>query len=149
MSLNSDIDILAKVALFEGFAPEQLRLIAFGAERLDCPVGIELFSAGSAAEEGYVVASGAIEMRVGEADNLVGTYASGSLIGEVALITATKRATRAVAATDSTLIKISRSLFRRMLEEYPELAVELHARISISVEQFLDRLSQLQRRLDA
>ena len=43
MALDDDIRILSSVSLFKGFTPEQLRLLAFGAENLKLSAGRELF----------------------------------------------------------------------------------------------------------
>jgi CRP-like cAMP-binding protein len=39
-----------------------------------------------------------------------------------------------------TLIRLSRSLFRRILDEYPEVAARLHARMVSDLEEFLKQI---------
>ena len=62
MALDDDIRILSGVSLFKGFAQEQLRLLAFGAESLGCWPASELYREGAAADSAYVVVSGRIEL---------------------------------------------------------------------------------------
>ena len=47
----------------------------------------------------------------------------------MALMADTRRPSSAVTATDCDFIRISRPLFRRMLQEYPDIAVVMHQRI--------------------
>ena len=54
----------------------------------------------------------------------------GTLLGELALIAETKRPATAIAVEPSTVIRISRSLFLKMLEGYPEAANILRDQIA-------------------
>ncbi len=150
MSLDQDIDLLSRVALFEDFQAEHLRLLAFGAERRSFDPGAVIFHCGAAADCGYVVAGGTVELKADDPDDseLIGRYGSGSLIGELAMISNVSRNATAVAQDQVELIRITRSLFRRMLDEFPELASLLHARISNSVQNFVTRLERIQRDID-
>src|SRR5690606_36587702 len=67
----------------------------------------------------------------------------GTLLGELALITDTRRLTYAAAETDVELIRLNRSLFRRILEEYPETAAELHRRMLEELQAFLQKIERL------
>ena len=121
MSLQDDIRTLQRVALFADFADEQLRLLAFGAEDRDLAAGTTLFEAGERADAGYVIVSGAVEFQDAEGAAL-GRAGPGALIGELALMVETERPSRAVVTEASRVILIRRSLFRRMLQEFPDLA---------------------------
>ncbi len=44
---------------------------------------------------------------------------------------------------DAEVMRINRKLFRRILEEYPEVALMLHDRISADLFRMLDRIGQL------
>ena len=74
--------------------------------------------------------------------------APGSLIGEMALITKTTRATSAFAHSDTQLIRLSRTIFLRVLEEFPDLAILLHERISDSVEDIVEKIDQVRKKLE-
>ena len=54
----------------------------------------------------------------------------GALIGELALIVETRRPATALAVGRARVLVVRRSLFRRMLDEYPEIAVTLRDRIA-------------------
>ena len=85
-----------------------------------------LFYAGELADGGYVVQEGSLLLEPGTfsegKDFIVGP---GTLVGELALLTDTVCAATAIAKEPTTVIRISRSLFRKMLEGYPEAAVKL------------------------
>lgn len=132
MALDDDIRILSKVGLFETFNSEQLRLLAFGAERLVLRAGRELFHEGQNADCAYIIVSGHIVLfhRVKNERIPVRSVHAGSIIGEMALIAQSDRLTGALAEEETEVIRLSRTVFRRILEEYPELAVNLYQRIS-------------------
>ena len=51
--------------------------------------------------------------------------------------------TGAVAAEDSEIMRINRSLFKRMLEEYPQMAFYLHERLTDQLHDLLQRIGEL------
>ena len=145
MALDDDVRILSRVGLFEGFTPEQLRLLAFGAETTALPAGRKLYREDDEADSAYVVADGRIVL-YREADGPavpVGFADAGSILGELALIADTRRPTSASAAVDSQILRLSRAMFRRILEEYPDIAVYLHQRIAEELQAMVERIGAL------
>ncbi|WP_105384528.1 cyclic nucleotide-binding domain-containing protein [Neorhizobium alkalisoli] len=132
MSLNEDIRLLSQVPLFKDMNDDQLRLVAFGAERRQVAAGQELFRERSPAESAFIIARGRFELlmtdRNGEA-KVEATVGPGTLLSELALITMVERKFTAVAVEDAEAMKISRSLFHRLLEEYPEVGRVIERRI--------------------
>lgn len=148
MSLDSDIALLARVKLFEGFDRDHLRLLAFGAEARSLAAGTKIYRQGSLSDGGYVIVRGNVDLISGLHDQLISSHGPGGLIGEMALISDTEHAATAVATAPTEVLKISRPLFRRMISEYPELAVLLQQRISDSLEDFMGRLDQIRAKLE-
>lgn len=148
MSLQDDIALLAQVELFSALPSEQLRLLAFGCESLQMRAGRLLFREGQPADCGYVVGSGQIRLTrsVGGDDIEVKTVGVGGLLGELALITNTERAVTAEAIETASVLRINRSLFRRVLEEHPESAAQLHARLTERLNAFLKDIGALEAR---
>lgn len=145
MALDDDIRILSAVGLFEAFTPEQLRLLAFGAETTSLPADRKLYREDDEADSAYVVISGRIAL-YREADSnhvVISTAGPGAILGELALIADTKRLTSASAAIDSQVLRLNRKMFRRILEEYPDLAVQLHQRIVEELQALIERIEQL------
>ena len=150
MSLDQDIELLSQVALFDEFHTEHLRLLAFGANKISVQPGSEIFQYGATADSGYIISSGTVEIFSGnqQDDKIIGQFGRASLIGELAMISKSKRNTTAIAKDNVELIEITRTLFRRMLLEYPDLAINIHAKISNNVQSFITRLQRIQWELD-
>lgn len=148
MSIEDDVIALSKVPLFNAFTREQLRLLAFGTEHLTINTGRELFREGETADCGFVVLSGLINIVENSqmTRRIIQTVGRGTLIGELALITATTRSCGAVAAEVCEVIRINRVLMRRVLDEYPELAAKMHADISAGFSKFLAEVTKLDRK---
>lgn len=148
MSLESDIAILRQVRLFDELETDQLRLLAFGAEHRTLRAGEFVFRENARADAGFVVAKGEVALIHGRGEDakVLSRHGAGALLGELCLITETTRPTSARTETDCELIRISRSLFRRMLEEYPEFAVSLHQRIRDELEAMLADIESLEGR---
>ncbi|MBO0904770.1 cyclic nucleotide-binding domain-containing protein [Jiella sonneratiae] len=148
MSLESDIAILRKVRLFEGLETDQLRLLAFGAEHRRLRAGEFVFRENARADAGFVVVTGEVVLIHGRGDDakVLARHGPGALLGELCLITETSRPASARTETACDLIRVSRALFRRMLEEYPEFAVTLHQRIRDELETMLDDIERLEDR---
>ena len=100
MSLEDDIRILSGVTLFEDLSSEQLRLLAFGAERIRLAKGRELYREGQSAECGFIIISGAVDLfrETPRGRHVVKKVVPPMVLGELALITETARLTGAVAA---------------------------------------------------
>ncbi|ODT08847.1 MAG: cyclic nucleotide-binding protein [Mesorhizobium sp. SCN 65-20] len=145
MALDDDIRILSGVRLFEGFTQEQLRLLAFGAENLQLPADRKLYREDDEADSAYVVISGRIALyREVEGERVdVGSAGPGAMLGELALIADTRRLTSAAAGVDSEIIRLSRKVFRRILEEYPDAAARLHEHILADLQDMIARIESL------
>lgn len=132
MSLAEDIRLLSQVPLFKDMNSDQLRLVAFGAERRQVTPGQELFREKSPAESAFIVAKGRFELLMSDRNGemkVEATVGPGTLLSELALVTMVERKFTALAITESEALKISRTLFHRLLEEYPEVGRVIESRI--------------------
>ena len=137
MALNDDIELLSSVQLFGDIGEDKLRLIAFGAERRKLQAGQMLYRENTAADCAFVVAEGRIELTKTDRNGrsvTVGTAGRGTLLGELAMVTAVERTMTAIAVDASEVIRINRPLFRRMLEEYPDIADVVRGRIAANLQ---------------
>ncbi len=127
MTIDDDIAFFEKVPTLNLLGRGALRIIAIGAESRFVHGGEVLFYAGDQADSGYVIQEGSFglqpERAEGEAEEVVA--GRGTLLGELAMITPTTRPATATALEPSTVIRISRGLFLKMLEGYPETARRL------------------------
>lgn len=148
MSLDEDIEIFTHVELFQGFSGEQLRLLAFGAERKIYRDGETVFHQDDLSNGGYVLISGQINLSLNDQEQIIESLGKNALIGELALISSNRRSANAIAKGETHLIFISRELFRRMLGEYPELAGLLQVRIQRNVQSMLIKMTDIQEKLN-
>ncbi len=126
MSLESDVKLLQRVPILSEFSEDKLRLLAFSAENRTYRDGQHLFTAGDRGDSGYVVARGAVAIYApGSSAEPIETVPEGGIIGELAMIVEVERPLTAVAIGDVAAIQIRRPLFRRMLDEFPEIAERL------------------------
>lgn len=146
MSLDYDIELLARQPLFVDFSVEQLRLIAFGSQKLSYSQGAELFYHDQPADCGYLIISGEVAVEL-PGHSSAQNFGVGDLIGEMSLLTRNRRVGTATVLRDCQVLRVSRSTMHRILEEYPELAALIHDRISSSVVGFTDRLEPIEKRL--
>lgn len=151
MALTDDIRLLANVPLFGGLGDDQLRLIAFGSEHRHLSSGQTLFREKSPAECAYIVASGNIELstagRTGKPE-IEATAGPGTLLSELAMVTLVERKFTAVATEESDVIRISRALFHRLLEEYPDIAAVVENRIRDNIAAMAASTAAMQHRFE-
>ena len=143
MSLDDDISFFEQVPTLAVLGKNALRVLAIGAESRNVPSGSVLFYAGELADGGYIVQHGTILLEPGTPlegkEKIVGP---GTLIGELALLTDMVSPATAIAKEPTTVIRISRNLFRKMLEGYPAAAKKLH-------DVMAERLGEWTRELEA
>jgi CRP-like cAMP-binding protein len=125
MSIEDDVNLLASVPTLRLLGIEALRVLAIGSEVRLINHDETLFRVGDAADCGFVVREGAIRVSSDEGGYRDIVAGPGHLIGELALVVDIKRPATAVAIADSTVIRISRSLFQRVLEGHPDAAYRL------------------------
>jgi CRP-like cAMP-binding protein len=123
MSIDDDVALLERVPTLRLLGTTALRMLAIGSEQRDVARGARLFSAGDDADAGFVVQRGRFQIEDGAGAEMVA--APGALIGELALITAMRRPSSAIALEHSSVIRVARSLFQRVLESDPDAARRL------------------------
>lgn len=150
MSLERDIEFLKNLPLLSELSPDQLRLLAFGADFRITREGETLFRPGDFADSGFLVKTGSIGLYFDEnSDGPPDDVAEpGTLIGEMALLIDTRRTVRAVALERSELLQIRKALFRRMLEEFPEIALRLQEGLGERVGSFARAVAPVADALD-
>jgi CRP-like cAMP-binding protein len=137
MSLEQDLRNLSKVPIMQVLEEDARRLLAFSGEAKVLRAGDILFSTGEPSDGGYVLTRGSVSLSRGdESSSKSRVILPVSLIGEIALISETTRMATATAREPSAVMKISRSLFHRILHEYPQSAEHLREIISKRLRNF-------------
>lgn len=149
MSLEDDIDLFAQVPTLAVLGTDALRILAIGAESRNLPSGAILFYAGELADCGYIVQDGSILLEPGTfQEGKEVTVGRGTLIGELALLTDMVCPATAIAKEPATVIRITRNLFKKMLEGYPDAAVKLRDIMAARVDEWTRDLVAVQRVMD-
>ena len=146
MSAESDIRNLSQIPIFGVLEDDARRLIAFSAETRLLRASDILFRRGDLSDCGYVLTSGVIALDSrddGAAAIPISTPFT--LIGELALISETERPTTAIARQPSTVLKIPRTLFHKVLRDYPASALNMRAMMGMRLEILIRDLDKLAR----
>jgi CRP-like cAMP-binding protein len=126
LGLDDDIAILAAAPLFGFLERDALRLLTFAAERREMADGDLLFARGDPADGGFVVMSGTIRLAPRGAGAEPVRAGRAALIGQLALFVRGTRPTEARAEGATELMRITPTLMRRVLEEFPGAAQAVH-----------------------
>jgi len=149
VSIEDDIAFIERVPTLRMLGRTALRILAIGAESRYVHQGEVLFNAGDPTDCGYVIQEGSFRLESDSRSVEEVIAGPGTLLGEFALIAQTKRPATATAREPSTVIRISRSLFLKMLEGYPEAAVVLREQIMARAQQSLEEIRDVRAMLDA
>lgn len=134
MSIEDDVALLERVPTLRLLGATALRMLAIGSEQRNFARGDVLFTEGEDADAGFIVQRGAFRIEDGGGAEIIAGL--GALIGELALITPMHRPSTATAVEHSSVIRIARSLFQRVLESDPAAARRLR-------DEFATRSSQI------
>jgi CRP-like cAMP-binding protein len=150
MSIEDDIVFLEGVPIFALLGRPALRILAIGSESRYVHGGEVLFKAGDPADCGYLIQEGSFTIEPANSDSSAQemTVGRGALLGEIALLIDTVRPVTATATEPSTAMRISRNLFLKMLEGFPEAAHRLRDHIAGRADQTTKEMSKLRAVLD-
>ena len=150
MTIEDDIAFLERVPIFAMLGPPALRILAIGTESRYIHKGEVLFTAGEIADGGYLVQDGSfvLELDTDDGDAERVTVLRGTLLGESALLTETLRPVTAIALESSTVMRIPRSLFLKMLEGFPDAAQRLRDHFARRAEQTAKDIVAVREALD-
>ncbi len=148
MSLDSEIALLKQFPIFAALDAQQLQLLAFNGERRRYRAGDVLFHEGSVGSGAVIVISGEIALERKYDDGMVeeDTLGAGMMVGELSMITSIERASSARALTDVDVFMVSRRLFRRVLDEFPDTAGRVRDLVSDRLRRAVGDLSSVQPR---
>ena len=134
MSIEDDVALLERVPTLRLLGTDALRMLGIGSEQRNVARGDLLFNEGDDADAGFIVQRGAFRIENGAGAEIVA--GPGALLGELALVVAMQRPSTAIALEHSSVIRVARSLFQRVLESDPAAARRLR-------DEFATRTSQI------
>ena len=147
MTIEDDISFFERVPTLNTLGRQALRILAIGAETRYIHGGEVLFNSGDDADGGFVIQEGRFNLSSdGGRDVTVGPC---TLLGEVALFTETMRPTTATALEPSTVLRIPRPLFIKMLDSFPDAARKLREIMASRLDQSAREFHNVRAALDA
>lgn len=146
MALDDTIAILAQAPLIGHLERDALRLVAFSADTRRLRTNEILFRQGERSDGGYVVLYGEIAATRAGSDEVT-LAGPGSLIGQVALFVRMTRPASAVARQPTKVLRISPTLMRRLLQEFPGAAEEVREALARDLGELTQGLERVRRML--
>ena len=129
MSLEQEVELIRRFPIFSKIAPAKQKLLCFSSERLTYNAGQEIFHMGDPGDACYVVIDGQIDISVdrtnGKDTLLLSTVGANDIVGEIAIFGRVPRTATATAKTRVEVLRISADLFRSVIRENPDAAIEL------------------------
>jgi CRP/FNR family transcriptional regulator, cyclic AMP receptor protein len=112
---NAKIEALRRAPLFEGLSKRELTELARVTDELAVPEGTVLCKEGSLGSEFFVILDGTAS--VTKRGKKLATRRAGEFVGEIALLTTTKRTATVTATSQLRCFVLTRPDFRRVLDE--------------------------------
>jgi CRP-like cAMP-binding protein len=136
MTIEDDIAFLERIPILRRLGGPALRIVAIGAESYRVEPGQVLFAAGEPADGAYIVQQGTFSLQPETGPDSGVIAGPGTLLGESALLAETKRPATATAREGSTVLRVSRAMFLKMLEGYPDAAQRLRETIAARADEW-------------
>lgn len=126
-------EFLETISLFESLTPEELREIYQATDVRSLEREETLFEQGDEARSMYAVRDGALEVRssspAGE-DVVLAELGSGAVVGEMSLIGGGKRSATVRAASETTLMELSREQFEQLRDQTRPVAYKIMVQLA-------------------
>jgi CRP-like cAMP-binding protein len=145
MTIEDDIAFFERIPSLALLGRPALRILAMGAESRLLRSGEVLFRTGDKADSGFIVQQGSLALTLDTSgdradETIVG---AATMLGEVSLLIESVRPMTATANERTSVIRISRSLFLKMLEGFPDAARRLRDYVGARSEQAMRELTDV------
>lgn len=142
--LDMNLEILRGVPVFSGIPPKCLKIYAYMSKRVLYGEGAFLFRQGDADDRGYIVISGKAQVirELKHSSVFLEEFKPGDFFGGLALFSRTNRLFSVRALTPLECLTLDRESFRKLLVQFPEVAVavlEVMIRRIVTLEEKLFR----------
>jgi CRP-like cAMP-binding protein len=143
MTIEDDIAFLERVPLLRRLGGGALRSLAIAAEPQTVRAGEVLFTAGQPADGAFIVQDGSFTLKPERPGEAVIIAEPGILLGETSLLAETKRPATATAREDSTVLRLSRATFLKILDSYPDAAQRLREMVASRTNQWAREMESI------
>ena len=127
MSLSQEVDVLRNIPLFARIEPSKLKLLAFTSERIAYASGDVVMQQGDQGDAAYIIIEGAAEVLIDTPQGplAVAKVGRNDIVGEMAILMDVPRTATIRATEPLVTLRISKELFFRLVNEFPQMAVEI------------------------
>ncbi|NQW12328.1 MAG: Crp/Fnr family transcriptional regulator [Alphaproteobacteria bacterium] len=136
MSLNEEVELLRNIPLFAKIEPSKLKLLAFTSERLIYQDDQVLVHQGDMGDAAFIIIDGTasvtIDTDAGEIE--VAIMGKGDVVGEIAILCDVPRTATVKASSKLTVLKITKELFFRLVNEFPQISIEIMRELAARLE---------------
>lgn len=136
MSLNEEVEMLRKIPLFGKVDPSKLKLLAFASERIVFDVGQDLCRQGDPGDSAFIIMDGSADVLVDTPKGAitVANMGKSDIVGEIAILCDVPRTATVKATSKLTALKISKDLFYQMVNEFPQMAVQVMRELAMRLD---------------
>jgi len=144
MTLQQEVQLLRQVPLFAKIDPARLKLLAFTSDRLVFAKDDILFRQGEAGDAAYLILSGAAEVSIDTPGGpfVVATIDEHEIVGEIAILCDVPRTATVRAKSELVALRIAKERFFTLIDEFPEMAVEMMRELARRLEVTTVRLRE-------
>ena len=122
--------------MFRKIEPSKLKLLAFTSERLTFQDGHRLFAQGDAGDAAYIIIDGSAEVKINTdgGEITVASLGKGDVVGEIAILCDVPRTASVDASTKVVTLKITKELFFKLINEFPQISIEIMRELAARLE---------------
>ena len=120
---DEKLEKLRRVPLFAGLGRRELERLGLLTDEVDLPAGRVLMRQGDRGEELFVFMRGAA--RVERDGEEIAQRRANDFVGEIALLDGGPRTATVTLTEDSTLLVVGRQQFRQLLDEFPDVRLQV------------------------
>jgi CRP-like cAMP-binding protein len=133
------VQFLKNVKLFSELSPESLAKLGSRLKSVDFPPSEVIVREGAPGVSMYIIRSGLVDVRKKDPttgiDFLVAQLGEGAAVGEMALLTGRPRSASVTTVQATTVFTLTRSDFRNLLTQHPEISLGLARILAERVEE--------------
>ncbi len=142
MSLEQEVELLRRIPIFSKIEPAKLKLLAFTSDCIAYTPSQVIFRQGEMGDAAYIIIEGEAEVFVTgpKGEVKVATLGPNDIVGEIAILCDVPRTASVRAASRLVTLRISKDLFFQLVNEFPEMAVEIMRELAHRLEKTTARL---------